>query len=118
MALDDLLHPYLPRYMEAPHWLKASAGRAYSMLSPRLRLGGAYDRFQDEIAATTSAQAVQALAAQKLDATLSWALASVPAYEGFRGLAEGRRDPRDVLAELPVTDKLDIKRHPERYLSN
>jgi hypothetical protein len=35
----------------------------------------------------------------------------------YRALAQRRRDPREVLAELPVTDKLDIKRSPDRYVS-
>jgi phenylacetate-CoA ligase len=118
MALEDLLHPYLGRYLDAPGWLKTSAGRAYSLLSPRFRLGGAYERFRDEIDPAASAQATEAFAAAKLDATLAWALATVPAYECFRGLADVHRDPRERLAELPVTDKLDIKRHPERYLSH
>jgi len=117
MALEDLLHPYLGRYLEAPGWLKASAGRAYSMLSPRFRLGAAYDRFRDEVAPAATARANEALALAKLEATLAWALATVPAYECFRGLADMRLDPRALLADLPVTDKLDIKRHPERYLS-
>ena len=115
MALEDILHPYLGRYLEAPGWLKASAGRAYSLLPPRLRLGTAYERFRDEIA--TTARSNQAFALAKLDATLRWALETVPAYRGFRGLLQGHRDPRDVLAALPVTDKLDIKRHAEQYLS-
>ena len=117
MALEDLLHPYLGRYLVAPTWLKASAGRAYSLLSPRMRLGSAYERFCDEVAPHESARSNEALALEKLDTTLRWALATVPAYECFRGLADLHRDPRDLLAELPVTDKLDIKRHPERYLS-
>ena len=115
MALEDLLHPYLGRYLEAPDWLKASAGRAYSLLPSRLRLGTAYTRFRDEIAAT--ARSNDAFATEKLDATLRWALETVPAYRTFRGLLGGRGDPREVLAALPVTDKLDIKRHPDRYLS-
>ena len=32
MALEDLLHPYLGKYLGAPGWLKACAGRAYSVL--------------------------------------------------------------------------------------
>jgi len=115
MALEDLLHPYLGRYLEAPGWLKASAGRAYSLLPPRVRLGNAYARFRDELAAT--AQSNEAFALAKLEATLRWALETVPAYQGFAGMLNSRSDPREVLAALPVTDKLDIKRHPERYLS-
>ena len=48
MAFEDLLHPYVGRYMESPEWVKASAGRAYAWLPPRLRYGAAYDRFREE----------------------------------------------------------------------
>ncbi|HUP96567.1 MAG TPA: hypothetical protein VM073_01425 [Usitatibacter sp.] len=111
MALEDLLHPYLGRYMGAPAWLKASAGRAYSLIPPRVRLGSAYTRFLGQV------DACPVEASQKLGAALEWALETVPAFENFRGLLRGGRAPQDVLAELPVTDKLDLKRHPERYLS-
>ena len=117
MALEDLLHPYLGRYLSAPDWLKASAGRAYSLLPPRVRLGGAYRRFRAEVAGAQSAQSNEALVDAKLTATLRWAFDTVPAYQGFRGLLDGKHDPRDVLQRVAVTDKLDIKRHPERYLS-
>jgi phenylacetate-CoA ligase len=117
MALEDFLHPYLGRYLAAPGWLKASAGRAYSMLPPRMRLGGAYERFRGEVGIEGNAHQSEALAVEKLAATLQWAFDTVPAYQGFRGVLDGRHDPRDVLHLLPVTDKLDIKRHPDRYLS-
>jgi phenylacetate-CoA ligase len=117
MALEDLLHPYLGRYLEAPGWLKASAGRAYTLLPPSVRLGSVYSRFREQIGAAESVRANEDLAAQKLEQTLRWALESVPAYQGFRGVLDRKRDARDALHLLPVTDKLDIKRHPERYLS-
>ena len=116
MALEDFLHPYLGRYLEAPAWLKASAGHAYSLLPPRVRLGGAYGRFRGE--ALGADGSIEALAREKLAGTLRWALDTVPAYQGFRGLLDGHGDPLDALQRLPVTDKLDIKRHPERYLSS
>lgn len=117
MALEDFLHPYLGRYLSAPGWLKASAGRAYSLIPPRVRLGGAYRRFRAEVDGAATAASIEALVHAKLAATLEWAFDTVPAYQGFRGLLDGKRDPRDVLQRLPVTDKLDIKHHPERYLS-
>ena len=46
LAIEDLLHPFLGRYLGSPAWLKASAGRAYSKLPARVRLGGAYDAFR------------------------------------------------------------------------
>src|SRR5437868_4375210 len=113
MALEDLLHPYLGKYLGAPGWLKASAGRAYSMLPARVRLGGAYERFRSEVCSDTNAHDVEA----RLGAALEWALDTVPAYEGYRHVLAGSRSAREALSHLPVTDKLDIKRHPERYLS-
>jgi len=116
MAIEDLLHPYLGKYLESPGWLKASAGRAYSLLPPRMRLGRAYERHAEEVRAA-GAEALARLAERKLSETLGWAFDTVPAYGGFKGLLGARRDAREVLAQLPVTDKLDIKRHAERYLS-
>ncbi|HYC36429.1 MAG TPA: hypothetical protein VEC19_08400 [Usitatibacter sp.] len=117
MAIEDLLHPYLGKYLGSPGWLKASAGRAYSWLPARVRLGGAYERFRDE-ARASDPRALQALARDKLAQTLRWALDTVPAYERFKGLFAAHADPHEVLDRLPVTDKLDIKRHPDRYLSS
>lgn len=113
VALEDLLHPYLGRYLGAPGWLKASAGRAYSLLPPSVRLGSAYGRF----ASQAGGRASDAGADAKLEATLAWALDTMPAYDSFRALARSGCAPREILAELPVTDKLDLKRNPERYLS-
>jgi phenylacetate-CoA ligase len=115
MALEDLLHPYLGRYLGAPQWLKASAGRAYSLLPPRVRLGGAYMRFRDQIAGVDAGD--DTLVRRKLEATLRWAFDTVPAYRSFSGVLDGKRDPREALQMLPVTDKLDIKRHPGQYIS-
>src|SRR5688572_28671095 len=116
MAIEDLLHPYLGKYLDSPAWLKASAGRAYSWLPARMRLGSAYERFRDE-AATRDPAALERLATAKLAQSLRWALETVPAYESFKGLLAAHADPRELLSHLPVTDKLDIKRHPDRYLS-
>ena len=113
MAIEDLLHPYLGRYLGAPGWLKASAGRAYGWLPPRLRLGRAYERFRGQVAAGDAASE----STRKLDSALRWALETVPAYADYRGLLRPSCDPLDVLAQLPVTDKLDLKHHPERYVS-
>src|SRR6185503_2937672 len=113
MALEDLLHPLLGRYLGAPRWIKATAGQAYSWLPPRIRLGGAYERFRGEVDVAGEGECMR-----QLEATLRWALETVPAYRAFRGILDAKRDPRDALLELPVTDKLDIKRHPSHYLSS
>src|SRR5690242_3342534 len=102
MALEDLLHPYLGRYLGAPSWLKASAGRAYSLIPPRVRLGRTYQHFRGEIARSETARSNEMLVLSKLDATLRWAFDTVPAYQAFRGLLDGGRDARDVLQMLPV----------------
>jgi phenylacetate-CoA ligase len=118
MAIEDYLHPYLGKYWEAPAWLKASAGRAYSWLPARVRLGSAYDKAWSEILDADGADSTQALALHKLNMTLRWALETVPAYRAYRGLLNGRRDPRDILQRLPITDKLDIKHRMPEFLSN
>ena len=113
MSIEDFLHPLLGRYMSAPDWIQAPAGRAYAMLPARLRLGRAYEDFRE--------QAFDAdplpLALRKLEENLAWALETVPAYEPYRRLLRSRGDPRELLGQLPVTDKLDIKHHLDRYLS-
>src|SRR6266851_1095986 len=118
MAIEDFLHPLLKHYLEAPRWLKASAaGRAYAWLPQSLRLGSAYNAFRGELAASQGAVAVRDLAIRKLEATLCWAIETVPAYRQYRSLLARGGDPRELLARLPVTDKLDIKRDPASYLS-
>ena len=115
MALEDLLHPFLGRYLAGPSWLQATAGRAYRMLPASMRMGQAYARFQADTALRGAAATTAALA--KLDTTLRWALETVPAYAAFRGLLNVERDPLALLARIPVSDKLDIKHNTERYLS-
>jgi len=56
MSFEDLLHPLLDRYMQAPDWVKASAGRAYAWVPARFRFGGAYYRFRDELAVRDAAE--------------------------------------------------------------
>src|SRR2546423_13425617 len=79
MAIEDLLHPYLGRYLGAPRWLKASAGRAYSLIPPRVRLGGTYKHFRGEIAAGETARAHELLSLAELEATPRWAGDTAPA---------------------------------------
>ena len=118
MSLEDVLHPFLRSYLGSPSWLKASAGRAYSMLPSRVRLGGAFEGFRAEIAASEGNGRAGELALAKLDASLRWALETVPAYQRYRNLLNRHHDPREVLAQLPIADKLDIKRDRDRYLSS
>ena len=71
MSIEDLLHPLLRYYFEAPSWLRApAAARAYAWLPRGIRWGGAYDAFRDEIASSRSAAAAERLALQKLEESL------------------------------------------------
>jgi phenylacetate-CoA ligase len=111
-AIEDILHPLLGRYLSAPDWVKASAGRAYRCLPESVRLGSAYDDFRALVAGEASAGPMA-----KLEATLAWAVETVPAYAQYRPLVRSGGDPREILAALPITDKLDIKHQLDRYLS-
>jgi phenylacetate-CoA ligase len=110
-AFEDLLHPYLGKYLNAPDWVKASAGRAYRCLPESVRLGSAFGEFRGLLAGEGPGPMA------RLEATLAWALETVPAYAQHRPLLRQHRDPRELLAALPITDKLDIKHAPDRYLS-
>src|SRR5258706_15350384 len=96
VALEDLLHPYLGRYLGSPDWLKASAGRAYALLPRRVRLGAAYEGFQPDVAAD-AAKAKAALPLGKLGRTPAWALATRPASEPFRGALGTAPPPPEAL---------------------
>jgi phenylacetate-CoA ligase len=117
VAIEDLLHPFVGRYLRAPRWVKASAGAAYACLPQRMRLGPEYGRFLDEIGIAEGREATARLAREKLGRTLRWALETVPAYHAHRGLLRANRDPLEILARLPVVDKLEIKRNTERFVS-
>jgi phenylacetate-CoA ligase len=117
MALEDFLHPHVGRYLDSPRWFRATIGQAYAWLPPRVRFGSAYCRFRDEIRRHADTRSIEDQGELRLRENLRWACETVPAFRDFRGLLDGTRDARDVLRRLPVTDKLDIKRHPERYLS-
>lgn len=117
MALEDFLHPLLGKYLEAPRWVKRTVGRMYALVPEPLRLGRSYYRFRDELAAAADPEAARTLARGKLAETLRWAIETVPAYHACRGLLAKSDDPVELLSGLPVTDKLDIKRNPDVYLS-
>src|SRR5581483_12216761 len=108
MSFEDLLHPLLDRYMRAPDWVKASAGRAYALVPARLRFGGAYDRFRDELA-VRGAAALERLARQKLRSALEWAIQTVPAYRDYAPLLAHCDDTAELLARMPLVDKPAIK---------
>ena len=117
MPIEDLLHPLLKHYLEAPRWLSASAGRAYALLPQGIRIGSAYSGFRNEIAEAQGALAVSRLASRKLEATLRWAIETVPAYRRYEPLLQQAENPLQLLSQLPITSKLDIKRDRDHYVS-
>ena len=117
VAIEDFLHPLLRGYLGAPPWVQGIFGRAYSLLPASVRLGRAHEEYRRVLEATREEERARGYAAAKLEETLAWAIETVPAYSAHRHLLRAGGDPREALRELPVTDKLDIKHAPSRYLS-
>jgi phenylacetate-CoA ligase len=116
VALEDLIHPYLGAYTHSPQWVKSSLGWAYSRIPDTLRLGADHARWR-KLASIRDPQALAAEAEQRLRTTLSTALKSVPAYRGLRDLGSRLDRPFEVLAQMPLVGKADIKRDVAGYLS-
>jgi phenylacetate-CoA ligase len=115
MPLDDSLHRLVSSYSLAPQWIKNLAGGAYSLLPPAVRFGEAYSRYKSTFLAPDP---VAAYATAKLQETLFAALTQVPAFLSHRYLLSGiAASPLEVLAQLPVTAKEDIKTSLSAYLS-
>ncbi len=117
MAFEDFLYPLLGSYFASPQWVKSSVGRVYSLFSVSLARGPRYKFFLAEAALRDEGE-VRRLAARKLAAALRWALASVPAYRQYRYLRHDLDSPYEVLRELPLISKEDIKRDLESFLSD
>ncbi len=117
VSVEDFLYPLLKHYTISPQWVKSSVGRVYSLMPASLRFGGAYQRFANELRINDS-RALLELRDQKLRATLEWALKTVPAYARWRHLLKQHDDPHSLLAELPLTGKVDIKAALDHYVSN
>ncbi len=116
MAIEDLLYPLLKVYIGAPQWVKTSIGETYSRLPRAWRHGPHRDDFAQELREHGGALGC-ALARNKLRQTLEWALETVPAYRRYEGLLDAIENPEDLLKQLPLIGKADIKADPERYIS-
>jgi phenylacetate-CoA ligase len=115
MAFDDHLHHLAPGYVAAPQWVKTIAGGGYAMLPPTLRFGPRYTRFVHEFGA---GRVDPTYVAARLSETLCAALAHVPAFAAHRRLlADAQMAPLDVLQELPLTTKEQIKTSLHEYLA-
>ena len=118
MAIEDLLHPLMPKYFAAPAWVKTCVGRAYRALPDPVRHGAAYRAFRDELMAVGDDPAAAARVARtKLSRTLQWAIESVPAYRRFQSACNRTADPVELLRKLPIVDRADIHRNPGLYVS-
>lgn len=116
MPIEDVLYPLLGAYQASPQWFKSSIGQVYSWVPKTIRYGSQYDRFQAELARKDAGH-IQSLARQKLEASLRWALETVPAYQQYRALLDKDMSPEDVLSELPLLSKEEIKADLEAFVS-
>lgn len=116
MPIDDKLHGLSARYAAAPQWVKTVVGGAYGLIPPRQRHGPSYERFSRVFG---EPGADPGYAQRRLAETLESALAGVPAYAAHgRLLRHLEADPAEVLRELPLTRKEDIKHDPQAFLSH
>jgi phenylacetate-CoA ligase len=117
VAVEDILHPLLSRYMGAPQWLKSGLGSVYASLPQRLRHGARFAGFQREVARNYSPQGIVQAAEAKLGDTLHRALTDVPKFAPWKHLLGQGLSPRELLAQLPLTGKQDIKADLGGFLS-
>jgi phenylacetate-CoA ligase len=116
MVFEDYLYPLLGSYFASPQWVKSSVGRMYSLFSTSLGRSPSYISFLAE-AAIRDENELKQLTSRKLGATLRLALESVPAYQQYRHLQSRLDSPLEVLRELPLISKEDIKRDLAQFLS-
>lgn len=117
MAFEDLIHPLLGSYTRSPQWVKSTLGWAYARLPKRLRWGPDHARWR-ALAGERRAEVLQHEVQRRLRETLEFALTTVPAYRSHASLLSRLDRPLDVLRELPVVSKLDIKRDPAAFMSS
>lgn len=115
MAIEDMLYPLLGSYFAAPQWVKSSIGKAYSLVSVSLGRGPYYHQFKAE-AAQNDPGALQQLCRRKLATSLRVALESVPAYLPYRHLLAELDAPYQVLRQLPLVSKEQMKHNLRNYL--
>ena len=115
MSIDDRLHGLAAQYIASPQWVKTVVGGVYSAVPRAFRHGSAYTRFKRVF---DTSRADDSYVRERLTQTLTAALASVPAYRSFAGLLhELPDDPFAALRRFPLTEKEQIKRNLDDYLS-
>ncbi len=117
MPIEDLVHPLLGLYTAAPQWVKSSLGQLYAQLPAAVRHGPMVRQFAADIALGADPVRLQAHASAKLQATLAWAIATVPAYAHLAPLRARELTPEQLLAAFPLLSKHAIKADSARYLS-
>jgi len=117
MAVEDLLHPLLGAYMRSPQWVKSTLGRAYASVPKVIKYGPGFERFRDDVVRGYQPEGLAEEVDRRLEAALHHALRHVPAYEAYRPLLERKLAPRELLLQLPLTSKLDLKTRLEDYTS-
>ncbi|MED5619597.1 hypothetical protein [Ideonella sp. BN130291] len=116
LAFEDLVHPYLGAYTRSPQWVKSSLGWAYARLPKPWRLGWDHRRWE-ALASERRPEELGRDARQRLGRTLQIALETVPAYAAYRHLRSALDRPSEVLQQLPLVSKLEIKKDLQAYLS-
>ncbi|MEK8090659.1 AMP-binding protein [Thermithiobacillus plumbiphilus] len=116
MPIEDVLYPFLGAYQASPQWFKSSVGRLYSWVPKGVRYGAQYHRFSSELARRDAGH-IQLLTRRKLEGSLRWAINTVPAYQQYRKLLGKDMSPEDMLRELPLLSKEEIKADLESFAS-
>jgi phenylacetate-CoA ligase len=116
MIIEDMLYPLLGFYLLSPNWLKNSVGRAYSLVPVSFSRGRHYQQFLNESALRDEGK-IRALSSKKLAESLQCALTNVPAYRPYRHLLNHLDAPFEVLRQLPLVSKDDIKRDLSSYVA-
>lgn len=116
MPVEDLLYPLLRHYIASPQWFKRAVGWTYSTLPAGIRYGSIYAECKRDLAKTTPVS-LQQQVNRKLGYSLQWAINTVPAYRRFAPLLNQGLHPDELLLQMPLTTKLDIKNDGSRFLS-
>lgn len=117
MSIEDRIYPYLQHYINAPQFAKSFIGRFYAVLSPTLRYGRHYDRFQQEVERSQDLVWCTQRKAEKLQATLLWAAQTVPAYAKVKPLLKKDHTPFEWLQAFDLLHKSEVKANTEQFLS-
>lgn len=116
-TIDDLLHPFVSRYVASPQWVKSIVGSTYTLVPRRLRFGPTYPRFKDAFA-LSSEDAINQYRMRSLSDTLQHCIDTVPAYASLTHLRSLIAvDPAAALLEFPIISKSDLKANLDNFCS-